>query len=126
MTDEDILFLRIHLLVIMARGYLKGYPVGEKRKTAIIENARHVFRQSREYAKRSIVVHTQKEGRSDGRSTHLFCQRVQLLAMMAEAFSTGHRLENYRLQALVDNVNTISNYFAEQLHASKVPFLEVA
>ena len=126
MTDEDIFFLRLQMLIIMAKGYLKGYPIGERRRAAISENARLIFYQSLHYARHSISVHVDKDERSDDRFTHLFCQRIQLLAVMATSFASGHPLERYRRQALADNVNHISGYLAEQLHLSDVPFLKVA
>lgn len=126
MADEDIFFLRLQMLIIMAKGYLKGYPIGERRKTAISENARFIFYQSLHYANRSVSVRVDKDGQSNDRFTHLFCQRVQLLAVMATSFASGHQLERFRRQALADNVNHISGYLAEKLNLSDVPFLKVA
>ena len=126
MADEDIFFLRLQLLVIMAKGYLKGYPVGERRRSAISENARLVFYQSLHHSNRCIAFDTDKKEQSDDLFSHFFCQRVQLLAVMATSFASGHHLEGFRLQALADNVDHISRYLTEQLHLSDVPFLRVA
>ena len=43
MSIDDIFLSRLKLLIIMAKAYLKGYPIGKYRKSAIIENAHHVF-----------------------------------------------------------------------------------
>ena len=126
MTDEDIFFLRLQMMIVMVKAYLKGYPLGERRKEAIIENSRHIFYQSLHCTSRSISVLGDKEGRSDDQFIHLFCQRVQLLSVMATSFASGHPMGSYRRQAVADNVNHISGYLAEQLHLSDVPFLKVA
>jgi hypothetical protein len=126
MGDADIFFLRLQLLIIMAKGYLKGYPLGERRKTAVSENARFIFYQALHYSNRLDTIHHNKEEQSRGQFTHLFYQRVQLLAVMARSFATGHRLEGYRKRALADNINQICTYFSEQLPLSNVPFLKVA
>ncbi len=126
MADEDIFFMRLQMLVIMAKGYLKGYPVGERRRAAIRENARLVFYQSLRHSDRFVAVNTDKNEKYDDQFCHFFCQRVQLLAVMATSFASGHRLENFRRQALADNVDHISGYLTEQLHLSDVPFLRVA
>ena len=43
MLFEDIFLSLLKLLIIMAKAYLKDYPIGKYRKSAIIENAHHVF-----------------------------------------------------------------------------------
>lgn len=126
MADEDLFFLRLQMLVVMAKAYLKGYPLGESRKAAVRENARHIFYQSLHYANRSVSVPAGKGGRYDDQFIHLFCQQVQLLAVMATSFASEHPMGTYRRQALADNVNRISGYLTEQLDLSDVPFLKVA
>jgi hypothetical protein len=127
MADEDFFFLRLQLLIIMAKGYLNGYPLGERRKAAVNENARLVFYQALDNSNRfDEAIHADKEGRSSDRFTHLFYQRIQLLAVMARSIATGHRLEGYRRQALEENIGHICGCLAEQLHLSDMPFLKVA
>ena len=43
MSGEDIFSSRLKLLIIMAKAYLTGCPIGKYRKQAIIENSRCVF-----------------------------------------------------------------------------------
>ena len=43
MKADDLLITRLQLLIIMAKAYLKGYPLGKYRKKAISRNARFVF-----------------------------------------------------------------------------------
>ena len=43
MSGEDIFSSRLKLLIIMAKAYLIGCPIGKYRKQAIIENSRCVF-----------------------------------------------------------------------------------
>ena len=43
MSVHDIFLSRLKLLIIMAKAYLKNYPIGRYRKSAIINNARHIF-----------------------------------------------------------------------------------
>ena len=50
MSGDDIFISRLKLLIIMAKAYLKNYPIGNYRKSAIIENAHHVFYHSLQLA----------------------------------------------------------------------------
>ena len=43
MSVNDVYLSRLKLLIIMAKAYLKNYPIGKYRKSAIIENAHQVF-----------------------------------------------------------------------------------
>ena len=125
-VDEEIFFLRLKLLIIMAKGYLKGYPLGDWRKTAVNENARAVFYLSLH----RIAQLDQAPG--DGQVTlaaglpRLFYQRAQLLAVMVSSFAMGNSVEAYRRQALTENIHHICDFLVEQFHLSDLSFLKVA
>ena len=53
---NDIFLSRLKLLIIMAKAYLKNYPIGKYRKTAIIENVHHVFYHSLKLASSETPV----------------------------------------------------------------------
>ena len=42
MDLDDIFFSRLKLMIIMAKAYLAGYPMGEHRSRAMLENAQHI------------------------------------------------------------------------------------
>ncbi len=43
MTVQDIFLSRLKLLIIMAKAYIEGCPVGKYRKKAVIGNAQYIF-----------------------------------------------------------------------------------
>ncbi len=126
MTDEDIFILRLKLLIVMAKAYLNGYPLGERRKAAVSENARMVFYQALHHANRCDAIPTDTAERTDDAYTHLFYQRIQLLAVMARSFAAGNRLEGYRRRALEDNIGHICDRLAESPELADMPILKVA
>ena len=117
MKDQDLFLERLKLLIIMTKAYLKGYPLGDRRKAAVIENARYVF------------YHVLQQPRGDGDKNtieHLFNQRAQLLAVMAQSFAEGNPAGDFRRKAIEDNVAWICQHLAEALGVSKMEFLKVA
>ena len=133
MSNEDIFSLRLKLLIIMSKAYLKDYPFGKYRKQAIIENARFVFYHS---LKLSGDIATVKNDDSrtppgtassgDMQDEYIFYQRTQLLAVMAEALAEGRLEGQFRKKALQDNLNRICETLIFNFHIKDVNFLKVA
>ena len=46
MDLDDIFLARLKLLIVMGRAFLNGYPLGEHRRQAMLENARHIETES--------------------------------------------------------------------------------
>ncbi|RLB86760.1 MAG: hypothetical protein DRH26_16830, partial [Deltaproteobacteria bacterium] len=44
MDDTHLFLMRLHLLIVMVRAKLKGYPGGEFRKKAALETATLIFK----------------------------------------------------------------------------------
>ena len=129
MSDDDIFLSRLKLLIIMARAYLKDCPIGKYRKSAIIENAHHVFYHSLKTA--FFMNHdlkTQPGITSEGETEeeYLFHQRVQLLSVMAKALAEDRLTGNFRKKALKDNLDRICEILTFNFHIKDVEFLKVA
>ena len=110
--ESDIFKLRLRLLIIMTKAYLKGNPLGDFRKDAIIDTAHFIFYealfQSSQLQNTNIKGATQSTTQSCQRSPdHIFLQRVQLLAVMATAIAKGSDGGNYRKRAMADNIDLI-------------------
>ncbi len=124
MSVDDIFLSRLKLLIIMAKAYLKNYPIGSYRKSAVIENAHHVFYHSLQLANSEIQsgitskVETEEEQE--------FHQRVQLLAVMAKAMAEDRLTGNFRKNALQDNLDRICEILIFSFHIKDVRFLKVA
>lgn len=98
---EQIFTSRLHLLIIMVKAVLRGYPVGKFRKEAIIENAREIHR----LLTRKDVSLTLLNFNS---SSHIFKQRIELLCVMATAIvSETYPLGSHRQKAVQENLDTI-------------------
>ena len=131
MVSDDLLISRLKLLMIMAKAYLKGYPLGDFRKNAIIQNARHIF-----YAalirtncgnppfagKLPPGEHSQIMKPLD----HFFLQRAQLLAIMLNAAIMGKSRGNYRNRAMAENIDHLCEYLTDRFQISDAKFLKVA
>ncbi len=99
MNVNDIFSARLHLLIIMAKAALKGYPTGGYRKQAVIENANtlHAYVEKLDFSFLKLSS-----------SSHLFRQRLKLLCVMATAIvSETYPLGIYRQKAIEENIDTI-------------------
>lgn len=131
MPSSDLFLLRLKLLIIMAKAYLKGNPLGNYRKKAIIETANFVFYEALFQAnQRQPVDHIAKPTATapsySKDNDHLFLQRAQLLSVMANAFAKGKSQGNYRKQAMAENINLICAHLSENVSLVDAKFLKVA
>ncbi|MFH2059696.1 MAG: hypothetical protein ABIJ59_12445 [Pseudomonadota bacterium] len=102
MDENNVFMVRLHLLTVMVKAALQGYPLGEFRKNAVLENANEIHRQ---IDKMDISF----PGLST--SSHLFKQRVKLLCVMATAIvSESYPLGIHRQEAVLDNLEMIVEY----------------
>jgi hypothetical protein len=131
---DDIFLLRLKLLIIMCKAYLKNYPMGKYRKKAIIENARSVFELlppiSSEYAERygdifNFQTYTESKGEKN-LYFDVFQQRVHLLAVMAKALAEGSPMGHFKKKALKDNMDSICEIIAFNSNLGDIKFLKVA
>jgi hypothetical protein len=131
MNSDEMLISRLKLLLIMAKAKIQGYPMGNHRKAAIIENSRVVFieslaRSSKILASLSSV--SDDEAPSDGPTLldHLFLQRTQLLAVMMSSLSRGPSGGRFRNKAVALNIDQICTYLSNRFQFGFVHFLKVA
>ncbi len=124
MSGDDIFLSRLKLLIIMAKAYLKNCPIGNYRKSAIIENAHHVFYHSLHLAcleSQTGITSEVEEGEEKE-----FYKRVQLLAVMAKAMAENRLTENHRKKDLQDNLDRICEILIFSFHLKGFNFLKVA
>jgi hypothetical protein len=133
MSDDDIFLSRLKLLIIMARAYLKDCPIGKYRKSAIIENAHHVFYRSLKLISDTVFARNQDLKAQSGviagvetEEEYVFHQRVQLLSVMAKALAEDRLTGNFRKKALQDNLDRICEALVFNFHIKDVEFLKVA
>lgn len=102
-TDEkDIFLMYLHLLIIMIKASLKGYPAGHFRKNAALNTSSMVHKMISNMDLSFLGLKT---------STHLFRERVKLLCVMASAIlSEEYPLGIHRREAVMDNINIITEY----------------
>jgi len=131
MVKDDILISRLSLLIIMAKAYLKSYPMGEFRKKAITENARFVFYEAliRTHSNNtpSLIKTTPQAPQRDMKlKDHLFLQRTQLLAVMVNSFAEKKSKGNFRKKAMAKNIDQICEYLADGFQLGDTRILKVA
>lgn len=99
MDDTDLFLMRLHLLIVMVKAKLKGYPGGDFRKKAALETATLIF-------KATPGVNVSFLGKA---SSHLFKERVKLLSVMATAIlCEDYPLGVHRREAVLDNIEMIT------------------
>ena len=119
MDENDIFLQRVNLLVVVVKAVMKGYPIGEYRKEAALDNA--------------IILHkfTSKIDMSHlgtNNASHLFNERVKLLcvmstAMLADKFPLGI----HRREAILENIEGICEFaFPKQEFEAFHKILKVA
>jgi hypothetical protein len=119
MSEEDISLARLQLLIIMSKGYLKGYPLGEFRKEAVIENAEEVAKYVKEHT-------SDAKSKEEMDTERIFQLRVELLAVMAKAFAEGYPLGDFRRNALEDNLDYICEAITFDSQTYDLKFMKVA
>lgn len=139
MTSEELFLSRIQLLVVMAKAFLKGYPLGKFRRRAILENSEAVFYTSMQLRHEMSVVNGPSGGNQMDEApeitlkktgefspSHLLHQRIQLLAVMARAIAEGRLEGDYKRRALSENVEAICAEITFKGALSDATFLKVA
>jgi hypothetical protein len=134
MNSDEMLIYRLKLLLIMAKAKIQGYPMGNHRKAAIIENCRIVFKESLSRSFKilaslsSVSSVSDDEAPCDGATLldHLFLQRTQLLAVMMSSLSRGPSGGRFRNKAVALNIDQICAYLSNRSQFGIVNFLKVA
>jgi hypothetical protein len=121
---NDIFLSRLKLLIIMAKAYLKNYPIGKYRKTAIIENVHHVFYHSLKLARSEIPSGITSEVKAEEEQE--FYKRVRLLAVMAKAIAEDRLTGDLKIKALQDNLSRLCEILTFSFHDKDMKFLKVA
>ena len=130
---NDIFLSRLKLLIIIAKAYLKNYPIGKYRKTAIIENAHHVFYHSLRLISETKFFENHESKSQSGITSEVkaeeeqeFHKRVQLLAVMAKAMAEDRLTGNFKKKALQDNLNRLCEILIFSFNDKDMKFLKVA
>ncbi len=98
MDDTHLFLMRLHLLIVMVKAKLKGYPSGDHRKEAVLENAAALFK----------TIPNINISFLGSTSSHLFRERVKLLSVMATAIiCEDYPLGIHRREAVIDNIEII-------------------
>lgn len=118
-SEADVFMLRLHLLIVMVKAALKGYPIGRYRKKAALANAADVY---------NLIATVDISFLNLTTSTHLFKERVKLLSVMATAIiSEDYPLGVHRREAVLNNIEMITDYAFPNKHLSLFPdILKVA
>ena len=124
MTLDDIFLSRLKLLIIMAKAYLRNFPIGKYRKLAIIENAHSVFYHSLQLI--NSEIHPGIPSEVEIEEEKEFHRRVQLLAVMAKELAEGRLTADIRKKALRDNLDRICEMLIFNFSVTDVEFLKVA
>lgn len=124
MTQNDVFLSRLKLLIIMAKAYLKNFPIGKYRKLAIIENAHSVFYHTIQLVNSEIFWRIPSE--SDREKEQEFQRRVQLLAVMAKELAEDRLTDHIRVMALKNNLDRICEILIFNFNVKDVEFLKVA
>jgi len=126
MDLDDIFLSRLKLLVVMGKAYLNGFPLGEYRRQAMLENARHVETESIDLGG---LIDAPNVNPSTSTGTmefdHVFYQRAKLLAVMIKAVAKGFPMGEHRKNAMQENLDIISQVLTFN-SPTEMEFLKVA
>lgn len=125
MGIDDILLSRLKLIVIMGKSYIEGCPCGRHRRSAMLENARHIESASIDLGQLDTGPPHPNPKWGSLEVDHIFLQRVKLLAVMIKAIGKGFPMGEHRKQAMRENIDIICETIAFN-HPSDMPFLRVA
>lgn len=124
--DLDHIFIsRLKLLIVMARTYLRRYPLGAFRKSALVKNAEYITAESIDL-EQLLSIRSEQPARDGMNFDHVFYQRVKLLASMVNAIGNDCPMGEHREAALRDNLEMICDSLKFNRDVKKVAFLKVA
>ena len=129
MDLDDIFFSRLKLMIIMAKAYLAGFPLGEHRSRAMLENAQHLEIDAVHMGSGEISDHEtadSSDNHHDEPYDHIFFQRVKLLAVMVKAVAKGFPMGEHRKTAMQENIGMICQTLMFHGKAEDIAFLKVA
>ena len=121
---NDLFFSRLQLMIVMAKAYLEGNPIGEYRKEAILENANGLFYMALhgEHAKSVSDPQDPEEVAERKR----FYEKVRLLSVMGKAFAENRLSGSQKRKELQENIDYISNVVTFNSTIKDIDFLRVA
>lgn len=123
---DDIFLSRLTLLIVMMKAHIEGYPIGNVRKKAILENARHVESECIDLG-RLVPGLTAGPDKNDSMDfDHVFYQRVKLLAAMSIAIVEDEKVESHRKKSLTENLQIICEALTFHGEIKDADFLKVA
>jgi hypothetical protein len=127
MDLDDIFLARLKLLIVMGKAFLNGCPLGEHRRQAMLENARHIETESIDLGGLVSDPPYLDPGPATGAMEfdHVFYQRVKLLAVMIKAVAKGFPMGDHRKTAMQENLDIISQVLTFN-NAAELDFLKVA
>ena len=133
MSVNDVYLSRLKLLIIMAKAYLKNYPIGKYRKSAIIENAHQVFYHSLQLISETDFLENYESKSQLGiipeietEEEHAFHKRVQLLSIMVKTVVENRLTGDLRKKALQANLDKICDKLIFKFHIKELDFFKVA
>ena len=126
MDIDDIYNARVRLLIIMAKAFLGGCQLGEYRRKAILENARHVEAECIELGGLTTTYTELNRELVPKDFDHVFYQRVKLLAVMMKAVAKGFTMVDHRRQAMQENLDIICQVLDFKTHLEALALLKVA
>lgn len=101
MNENDIFLSRLHLLIVVVKAALKGYPIGKYRKKASLKNAGEIHKMISRMDLSFLGTQT---------SSHLFKERVKLLAIMVSAIiGENYPMGVHRREAVLNNIDIIES-----------------
>jgi len=109
MDLDDIFLSRLKLLIVMGIAYLNGFPLGEYRRQAMLENARHIETESIDLGGLINPPYLNASAPTSSMEfDHVFCERVKLLSVMIKAVAKGFPMGEHRKNAMQENLGIIS------------------
>lgn len=125
MDLDDIFLSRLKLMIIMAKSYLSGCPLGEYRRRAMLENARYIETESIDLG--DFISGSPNPGNpGEIEFDHVFYQRVKLLAVMVKAAAKGFPMGEHRKEAMQENLDSICRTLMFNSQPEDMAFLKVA
>jgi len=126
MDLDDIFLSRLKLMIIMAKSYLNGFPMGDHRRRAMLENAHYV---ESECIDLTDVINGFPSASATVEGSvydHVFYQRVKLLAVMVKAAAKGFPMGEHRQSAMSENLDAVCQTLMFNSQSEEMAFLKVA
>jgi len=126
MHIDHIFMSRLRLLIIMLKGYLKGYPIGQYRLEGIIRNAQIVGNEVADLWQLSQMAFDGTSAKEEFHEDREIYEHIKILALLAEKIESDKKPDISITKSVRLHLGYLNQRLLPNQNLSEMQFLKVA